>query len=72
MPFDAPVTTATLLDNLLIFTIVLDRCELLFAGTKNLDLCYTHSLSEDRMAAAGAILTAIFSHAADSSGLKAD
>jgi integrase len=34
--------------------------------------CYTHSVSEDRMAAAGAMLTAIFSHAADRSGLKAD
>jgi hypothetical protein len=34
--------------------------------------CYTHSVSEDRMVAAGAILTAIFSHAADRSGLKAD
>src|SRR5580704_6447750 len=34
--------------------------------------CYTHSVSGDRMAAAGAMLTAIFSHAADRSGLKAD
>jgi len=34
--------------------------------------CYTHSVSEDRMAAAGAMLTAIFSHAAAESGLKAD
>jgi len=34
--------------------------------------CYTHSVSEDRMAAAGAMLTAIFSHAAARSGLKAD
>ena len=34
--------------------------------------CYTHSVSEDRMAAAGAMLTAILSHAADRSGLKAD
>jgi integrase len=34
--------------------------------------CYTHSVSEDRMAATGAMLTAIFSHAADRSGLKAD
>ena len=34
--------------------------------------CYTHSVSEDRMAAAGAMLTPIFSHAADRSGLKAD
>jgi hypothetical protein len=34
--------------------------------------CYTHSVSEDRMAAAGAMLTAIFRHAADRSGLKAD
>jgi integrase len=34
--------------------------------------CYTHSVSEDRMAAAGAMLTAIFSHAADRSGPKAD
>jgi len=33
--------------------------------------CYTHSVSEDRMAAAGAMLGAIFRHAADS-GLKAD
>ena len=33
---------------------------------------YTHSVSEDRMAAAGAMLNAIFSHAADRSGLKAD
>ncbi len=33
--------------------------------------CYTHSVSEDRMVAAGAMLTAIFSHAADRSGLKA-
>jgi hypothetical protein len=33
---------------------------------------YTHSVSEDRMAAAVAMLTAIFSHAADRSGLKAD
>jgi len=32
--------------------------------------CYTHSVSEDRMAAAGAMLTAIFSHAADRSGLS--
>ena len=34
--------------------------------------CYTHSVSEDRMAAAGAMLAAIFRHAADRSGLKAD
>jgi len=34
--------------------------------------CYTHSVSDDRMAAAGAMLTAIFSHAADRSGLRAD
>jgi integrase len=34
--------------------------------------CYTYSMSEDRMAAAGAMLTAIFSHAAHRSGLKAD
>ena len=34
--------------------------------------CYTHSVSDDRMAAAGTMLTAIFSHAADRSGLKAD
>jgi integrase len=34
--------------------------------------CYTHSVSEDRMAAAVAMLTAIFSHAADRSGLKMD
>lgn len=34
--------------------------------------CYTHSVSDDRMAAAGAMLAAIFSHAADRSGLKAD
>jgi len=33
---------------------------------------YTHSVSEDRMAAAGAMLTAILGHAADSSGLRAD
>jgi hypothetical protein len=33
---------------------------------------YTHSVSEDRMAAAGAMLTAIFSHTADRSGLNAD
>jgi integrase len=33
--------------------------------------CYTHSVSEGRMAA-GAMLSAIFSHAADRSGLKAD
>ena len=33
---------------------------------------YTHSISEDRMAAAGAMLGAIFSHAADKSGLRAD
>ena len=32
----------------------------------------THIVSEDRMAAAGAMLTAIFSHAAERSGLKAD
>lgn len=32
--------------------------------------CYTHSVSEDRMAAAGAMLVAIFSHAADKSGLS--
>ena len=30
------------------------------------------SVSEDRMAAAGGILTALFSHAADRSGLKSD
>jgi len=34
--------------------------------------CYTHSVSDDRMAAAGAMLVAIFSHAADKSGLNAD
>lgn len=34
--------------------------------------CYTHSVSEDRMAAARAMLVAIFSHAADRSGVKAD
>jgi len=34
--------------------------------------CYTHSVSEDRMATAGAMLTPIFSHAAARSGLKAD
>jgi hypothetical protein len=34
--------------------------------------CFTHSVSEDRMVAAGTMLTAIFSHAADRSGLKAD
>jgi hypothetical protein len=34
--------------------------------------CYTHSVSEDRMTAAGAMLTAIFSRAADRSGLRAD
>ncbi|OLE86942.1 MAG: hypothetical protein AUG07_01860 [Acidobacteria bacterium 13_1_20CM_2_60_10] len=33
---------------------------------------YTHSVSDDRMAAAGAMLTAILSHAADRSGLRAD
>jgi hypothetical protein len=34
--------------------------------------CYTHSVSEDRMAAAGAMLSAIFNRAADRSGLKAE
>jgi len=34
--------------------------------------CCTHSVSDDRMVAAGAMLGAIFSHAADRSGLKAD
>lgn len=34
--------------------------------------CYSHSVSEDRMAAAGAMLTAIFSNAADRRGLRAD
>ena len=43
----------------------------------NISLTYrgygrTHSVSEDRMAAAVAMLTAIFSHAANRSGLKAD
>jgi len=33
---------------------------------------YTHSVSEDRMAASGAMLTAIFWHAWKQSGLKAD
>ena len=33
---------------------------------------YTHSVSDDRMAATGAMLGAIFSHAAARSGLKAD
>jgi len=33
---------------------------------------YTHSVSDDRMAAAGAMLTAILSHGADRSGLRAD
>jgi integrase len=33
---------------------------------------YSHAVSEDRMAAAGAMLTAILSHAADKSGLGAD
>jgi hypothetical protein len=31
-----------------------------------------YSVSQDGMAAAGAMLTAIFSHAADRSGLRAD
>ena len=34
--------------------------------------CYTHSVSDDRMAATGAMLVAILSHAADESGLRAD
>jgi integrase len=33
---------------------------------------YTHAVSRDRMAAAGKMLTAILSHAADQNGLKAD
>ncbi|PYV73863.1 MAG: hypothetical protein DMG97_10140 [Acidobacteria bacterium] len=33
---------------------------------------YTHAISDDRMAAAGAMLVAILSHSADKSGLKAD
>lgn len=33
---------------------------------------YTHAVSRNRMAAAGKMLTAILSHAADQSGLKAD
>src|SRR5215468_5551478 len=33
---------------------------------------YTHAVSRDRMTAAGKMLTAILSHAADQSGLKAD
>ncbi|PYV61747.1 MAG: hypothetical protein DMG97_42240 [Acidobacteria bacterium] len=33
---------------------------------------YTHAVSQDRMAAAGKMLTAILSHAAGQSGLKAD
>ena len=33
---------------------------------------YTHSISRDRMAAAGKMVTAILGHAADQSGLKAD
>ncbi|MGH9644020.1 MAG: tyrosine-type recombinase/integrase [Terriglobales bacterium] len=34
--------------------------------------CYSHAVSQDRMAAAGEMLTAILSHAADQSGLRAD
>ena len=33
---------------------------------------YSHAVSQDRMAAAGEMLIAILSHAADQSGLKAD
>jgi integrase len=33
---------------------------------------YTHSVSDDRMAAAGAMLFAILIRAADESGLRAD
>ena len=33
---------------------------------------YSHAVSQDRMAAAGEMLTAILSHAVDQSGLKAD
>ena len=33
---------------------------------------YTHSVSDDRMAAAGAMLFAILIHSADESGLRAD
>jgi hypothetical protein len=33
---------------------------------------YAHAVSRDRMVAAGKMVTAIFSHAADQSGLKAD
>ena len=33
---------------------------------------YTHAVSRDRMAAAGKMLTAVLSHAANESGLKAD
>ena len=42
------------------------------SDVKLIPQCYTHSVSEDRMAAAGAMLAAIFRHAADRSGLKAD
>jgi len=34
--------------------------------------CYAHSVSDDRMTAAGAMLSAILSHAAAKSGLRAD
>jgi hypothetical protein len=33
---------------------------------------YTHTVSRDRMVAAGKMLTAILSHAPDKNGLKAD
>ncbi len=33
---------------------------------------YSHAVSQDRMAATGAMLCAILSHAADKSGLRAD
>ena len=50
----------------------------LMAGCSEVHTTYSEGasisrrVSEDRMAAAGAMLTAIFSHAADRSGLKAD
>jgi hypothetical protein len=70
MPLDAPVTTATLLGNLLIFTIVLYRCELRLAGIK-ISIYFISTVSvRIVMAAAGAMLIAMFSHAADKSGLS--
>src|SRR6266852_113683 len=53
-------------------SVVMDQTILRHSDVKLTLQFYSHAVSQDRMAAAGEMLTAILSHAAGQSGLKAD